>query len=117
MEKEIAKVDSTFLGWEDHGIFTSMIHLDYGNGAQGAGGYSLDQYNETIKRRIGTAYGMEFIIRTMKAFGVREWDKIQGKTIFALKENGMVVGFEPLPTEKGEIFLFKELGPEMESMK
>lgn len=110
MERKIAKIEATTLGWEDHGIFTCFLHLDYGDGGhQGAGGYALDEWNEAAKHRIGTAYGMEFIVRLMQACGVTEWSKLVGRTVFAVIEDGLIRGIEPLPTEKGTPFMFNEL--------
>jgi hypothetical protein len=111
--QEIAKIERTTLGYEDHGICTVFLHLSFGSSGQGAGGYALDEYDPSVKRRIGTAYGMEFIIRTLRACGVDEWSKLKGLTIYALRkkdEPHQVAGIEPLPTEKGERFIFAELG-------
>lgn len=116
MHKEIAKIESTMLGVEDHGIFTSMLFVTYGGSGQGIGGYGLDEWDKDKKRRIGTAYGLEFIKRTMKACGVSEWEKLKGRTIYVLKEsdgwNAKVLGIEPLPTENGETFIFDDLAKE-----
>jgi hypothetical protein len=110
--REIAKVESAHLGYEDHGIFTLMLGVTFGSGGQGIGGYALDNPGEDGRR--GTAYGMEFIIRTMRACGVEEWSKVVGRTIYVLRDgedkyNAKVVGIEPLPTEKGERFMFDEI--------
>jgi hypothetical protein len=114
--REIAKIESTLLGWEDHGIMTAYIFVDYGSSRQGVGGYCLDKpVNEDgeFKGRIGSAYGMEFIRRLMKACGVEKWEDLTGRTIFVLRENdhmsAKVLGVENLPTERGERFLFSDL--------
>ena len=110
---EIAKVESTSLGYEDHGILTCWLHLKYGTGVQGAGGYALDEYDEAAERRVGTAYGCEFIVRLMRACGVDEWSKVKGRTVYAVRDGegfgARVIGIAPLPTEKGEEFLFDSL--------
>lgn len=120
IEKRIAKVENTFLGVEDHGILTAIIYLDYGGAGQGAGMYTFDTYNEPREgipyapmydsERVGTAYGMEWIRRTLQAFGVDTWEQLKGRTIFAYSEHSKVHGFEPLPTEGGKKFMFDELG-------
>ncbi len=99
------------MGVEDHGILTAYIHLTYGkSGGQGAGGMSLDTYDKVKERRVGHALGSEFILRTLRAFGVSKWEDLQGRTVFALiDKNNRVAGFQPLPTEKGEEFLFEDL--------
>jgi hypothetical protein len=109
--KELAKVERVELGWEDHGILTCALQVDYGSGGQSVGGYALDEPGEN--GRTGTAYGMEFVARMMRACGVREWSKIKGRTIYVLRDgdgwNARVVGIAPLPTEPGEPFLFDSI--------
>jgi len=85
MEEKIeirnATINSTMLGVEDHGIMTFNLNLDYGNLNQGAGGYALDQYDETQKKRVGSALGMEMIMQLMKVVGVEKWEDLKGKNI------------------------------------
>lgn len=112
--EEIAKVERTTLGREDHGIMTCILHLDFGHSGQGAGGYALDRpvhEGADFKGRVGTAFGMEWIIRTMEAVGVDEWGKVAGRTVLALRDPSTqkLVGIKPLPTEPGKPFLFAEL--------
>ena len=98
---EIAKIQSTFLGFEDHGILTGFLHVTYGGSGQGVGGYP-------IRARAGL-----YIQRTLKACGVSSWEKLVGRTIYVLTdETRRVVGIENLPTEPGERFLFTELEDE-----
>lgn len=118
--EQIAKVESTMLGWEDHGILTCMLRLNYGSSGQSAGGYTLDEPRHDpdgkFTGRYGTAYGMEWIARAMKACGVRQWEDVKGRTIICLRDgderNGKIVGLKPLPTEEGEEFLFADLSAE-----
>jgi hypothetical protein len=121
--EQIAKIRNVQLGWESHGIFTCQIDLDYGGSGQGAGGYSLDgpRHDENGKflGRVGTAYGMEWIIRLMRACGVEDFAQVKGCTVIALREDGyggMVYGIKPLPTESGEPFMFNELAAEYEGV-
>lgn len=121
MRKDIAKITSTMLGYEGHGILTVNLQVDYGGSTQGIGGYALDRYRKGdafAGSRVGTAYGMEFIIRTMRACGVEKWEDVKGRTIFVLQDlpegssalgTSAVVGIENLPTEKGERFLFADI--------
>lgn len=111
MESRIAKITDTFLGREDHGIFTTMLSLDYGGSSQGAGGYALDEYTKPVERRVGTAQGLDFIIRTMDACGVDSWERIKGRTVIAIIDDGMVRGIKPLPTEPGTPFMFADAFP------
>jgi hypothetical protein len=115
--REIAKITSAFLGWEDHGIFTCVLMVDYGHSGQGIGQYALDGYDDESGRRIGTAFGTEFLMRLMRACGVQDWNKLVGRTVYVVKEsdgwNAKVLGIEPLPTEPGERFMFDELRDEV----
>lgn len=115
--KRIAKITATSLGYEDHGIFTAQVFVDYGGSGQGIGGYCLDEpfHNDEGKflGRRGTAYGLEWVARFLKACGVDSWEKLVGRTIYVLTEddswNARVIGVEPLPTERGEQFLYDDL--------
>jgi hypothetical protein len=90
--EQIAKVTSVRLGWEDHGIFTCMVDLDYGGSGQGAGGYALDEPRRDGEGefigRFGTAFGMEWVIRLMRACGASDFSQIKGRTVLALREEG-----------------------------
>lgn len=112
LAQRIAKITDTFLGIEDHGIFTAILDCDYGGSGQGVGTYALDSYDPTKGCRIGTAAGMEFIRRIMSACGVSSWEKIKGRTILVYFEseawNSKVIGIGPLPVEGGTPFLFAE---------
>lgn len=109
VEKKIAKVTGTFLGWEDHGMFTCSLTLDYGHSGQGAGFYQLSTYDPATDRQVGTAEGLEFVIRLLRACGVSSWERLVGRTVFAHATSGKVLGIEPLPTEPGEAFFFDDL--------
>lgn len=114
MGERIAKIERTHLGYEDHGIFTLYLHVSYGTSGQGVGGYSLDAPPaDSGRKRQGTAYGMEHIIRVIRACGVGSWEEVQGRTIIVYTDgddwNAKVVGIGPLPTEPGEKFLFADL--------
>jgi len=98
MEERIAKITTADLGVEDHGIFTSLIDLDYGGGGQGIPGYDL-------RGPLAAPY----IRAVMAACGVDRWSKVQGRTVLALTENGMVAGLKPLPTETGKPVIFADL--------
>lgn len=84
-----ARIRSTMLGWEDHGIFTCMIDLDYDGGGQGFGGYSLDEYlgERGNGKRLGTAAGLNFIMRVCEVVGVTKWEDLVGKYVRADAEH------------------------------
>jgi hypothetical protein len=73
-----AKITSTFLGNEDHGIPTFFLHLDYGGSAQGFGGYDL------------RFFGYSILAEIMKTVGVESWEKLPGKHLRADTDWGKV---------------------------
>ena len=88
-----ARIQGTMLGTEDHGIFTCTVTLDYGGSGQSFGGYGLDQ---PIHRggkfvcRQGTAWGMEFIKRVLKAIGAGKWEDLPGTHCRVMADYGKV---------------------------
>lgn len=80
-----AKIESTMLGIEDHGIMTFMLYLDYGGSGQGAGGHCLDKplkkKNGEFIKRVGTGLGMELIMKVIEVVGVDKWEDLKGKHI------------------------------------
>lgn len=121
--KKIAKVRSARLGTEDHGIWTAWLDLDYGGAGQGAGGYGLDNPKKDASGkflgRVGTAFGMHFVMRLCEACGVDEWSKLTGRTVYALFKGDTwgtrVEGIAPLPMEAGKPFWFDECASELEA--
>jgi hypothetical protein len=76
-----AKISGTTLGFEDHGIFTCMIHLDYDGAGQSFGGYCFDIYDEKLMRRIGNRYGVEFMMELLNTVGVLTWEELKGSYV------------------------------------
>lgn len=114
---EIMTIDSTHLGWQDHGIFDLMLHCSGDGIGTGVGGYALDEPvrdadGNFIERR-ATAYGHDFIIQIMKTVGVSEWEKLRGKQIVVLYLGGSS-GLDRIaagiahPIEEDKIFIFQE---------
>jgi len=86
--EQIARVASTQLGPEDHGIFTADIRLDFGGSMQGCGGYDL-RHGESCFR---------FINGVLRVCRVQSWEQVKGTTVYALiDENHMVCGLRSLP--------------------
>lgn len=86
MSREIknALIEGTSLGYEDHGILTCSLHLTYGGSGQSFGGYALDTWRgprNSEGRRVGTAYGTEFIARVLATVGVMSWEHLKGKYV------------------------------------
>lgn len=79
-----AQITDTFLGIEDHGIFTFFIHTKSENGGQSYGGFSLDcpvHKDGKFIKRLGSAFGSEAILRILGVVGVDSWEKLKGKYI------------------------------------
>lgn len=121
--KVIAKIESTFLGIEDHGIFTFMLNLDFGSSGQSAGTYALDGPSDTWEyptrsgygspERVGVPSSTAILVAVLNACGVDTWEALPGRTIYALKAAGdpygLIVGIAPLPTEPGRPVIFRDL--------
>lgn len=115
MQEHIAKITGTMLGVEDHGILTSFLFVEYrGGGEQGVGGYALDTYDKELEERVGTAYGCEFIRRTLNTVGVHKWENIIGKHIIVFCDDGdSFLGRRPLGIgnidDPKKYFMFEDL--------
>jgi hypothetical protein len=88
----IVTIGRTELGREDHGIWHTMLHVTWGGGGTGIGGYILDGKPEDEgplgKKRTPTAFGMQWIIETVETvcgeYG--KWEDLRGSRIFMLHE-------------------------------
>lgn len=82
MATTFAEIKSVRLEIEDHGILTLGLRLDFEDGSsQNFGGYTLDAYSKAVKRREGTACGLDFILRLLNCFCVQSLDQLVGKTV------------------------------------
>jgi len=111
--KELARVDTVDLSIEDHGILSCFVMLDKEEGLhQGFGGYSLDGYDKKLKRRVGTAAGLDWILRLLQIFKVNKLEDITGKMCYAIYEddsfNRTIKGIKTLEIDGGEEFLIKD---------
>lgn len=71
-----AEITGTQLGFEDRGIFTFSVDLNYGgNGAQSFGGYAL-----------GKEYTNYVIKGILKTVGVDNWEDLKGKHVRVERE-------------------------------
>lgn len=104
-EQKIAKVRSSFIGFEDHGILSVSLDFDYGGAGQGIAHRcfgSSDESRDPDGWKVGHEMGMDFIRRLLLAFGVDRWDKIVGRTVLVTASWSEIHRIDPLPTEKGE---------------
>lgn len=61
-----ARIVSTFLGLEDHGIPTCSVGMDYGSAGQSFGGYDLRHY------------GSGMLTGILEAVGAPSWEELVG---------------------------------------
>lgn len=83
-----AKITKTMLGYEDHGILTCFLVLDFGGISQSFGGYEL------------AYYGLDMIEKIMKVVGVSEWENLQGKYIRVIRLGGKIISIGNLIEDK-----------------
>jgi hypothetical protein len=84
MNEKNALIDDAVIEIEDHGILTAWLYLDYGNSAQGFGGFALDSSNKEFNINAAA----KFIRRCLEIGGVRDWKDLKGKTIRVKADNG-----------------------------
>ena len=116
---EINIIKSTRLGTEDHGIFTAMLMCEGAGTGVGVGGYSLDTPAPERKpgsSRVGTAFGMEWLMRVMRIVGVESWEKLPGQRVLILfPETSSHLGLSPVGIaniDTGKALIFSELANE-----
>jgi hypothetical protein len=78
-----ARITGTKLGYEDHGILTFWLSLDYGGSGQGFGGYALDSYDKEKDCRKHSKYAGVCIEKILKVVGVDNWEDMKGKYVRA----------------------------------
>jgi hypothetical protein len=107
--RQNAIIESTLLGWEDHGIFTFTLRFNYGTGGQSGGNLCLSYSPRDLDHELFSPIAMPLIAQVMKTVGVREWEQIKGKHIVVLtdKPYGMVVGIAPFLGD-GRDLIFKD---------
>lgn len=86
-----AIITSATMSSDDHGFLSSYVHLDYGGMCQGFGGYVLYLPKDCRHHELKSVAG-HWIWRVMEIAGVTEWSKLQGKTIRADIQNGLIAG-------------------------
>jgi hypothetical protein len=102
-EGQIGTIRSTSPGYEDHGILTVNLDVLFPTGGVGVGGYCLDMNDKG--ERVGTAYGLDHIIRILETAGVSRWEKLPGTQIIVLFADhagwgGRSVGFASTTDDK-----------------
>lgn len=83
-----ARITSTMLGREDHGIMTFMIYISAEGITCGVGGYCLDKFDPAKQARVFRAKSMEAISKVLEVVGVDKWEDLPGKYI-RFEDNGL----------------------------
>jgi hypothetical protein len=77
-----AQINTSRLGFISNGIFSFCLTLTIQDrGAVTLGGYVMDSYDKEQEKRVGTAYGMNLIMRILEVVGVDTWEELEGKYI------------------------------------
>lgn len=70
------------IGYEDHGILTFHLGLNLPDNTYTTfGGWSLDKYDSTTKKRVCENYSMQLIAEIMKTVGVTRWEDLKEQYI------------------------------------
>lgn len=90
MEYINAKVTNTQLGClHDRGIMTFWIHLEFGIGGKGFGGYCLDSWDSDNNERVQSKLTGDMIYGILQALDLDSWEDLKGKYVrVAVDEKG-----------------------------
>jgi hypothetical protein len=99
VSSENAKIVNTFLGREDHGIFTASLSLAGNGWGQGFGNYSLDGPGPD-NTRVGHGFGIDFIAGVLTVLGVERWEKLPGTHCRVRREGGLIVAIGHIVEER-----------------
>ncbi len=111
--RELGTLSDLDILYDDHGLFVLTGQMDFGGTIQGIQ-FVVDNYNKGLKKRLGTATGMECIIRLIKLFEASSFDNIGGY-VYALYEdnthNGFIKGL--MHPTKDKYVIFKDVVDDM----
>jgi hypothetical protein len=103
--RRVGRITRTFLGIEDHGVFTAYIDVQFdGSWRKTIGGYELGSQNPGAAGR--------FVQGILQACGTDSWESLTHTIIYVLFDtdglHANAMGIAPLPFEKGSTFLFAD---------
>lgn len=100
------KITDVFLGFEDHGIFTMTLDVDFGGSGMKIGGYNLQG---------DTGFAAAFIRGVLQATDSNDITQVKGKTVLLVTSTHPdnpgrigVLGIKQMPFDGGSEFLFEE---------
>lgn len=85
-------IESTMLGYEDHGIASGTVFVKGDHWGVGLGGYCLDTYDRTVKERVPTVAMGLWVAAVLHCVGVRSWEALKGKQVHALFDTRYSLG-------------------------
>ena len=98
-EKRPCKVVGTYLGFEDHGLFLVQVDVDFGTSRQSfQAAYSPHVQHAEAKHLFDAITGV------LRAFNVDRWEKLPGRSAFALIEDYLIEGFEGFLFDGGAVY-------------
>jgi hypothetical protein len=112
-----ARIEKTFLGWEDHGMFTLMLDCAFPSGHQGMGHIILSNSKKDSSgeyHQEGTLFGINLIMQILTVVGVEKWEDLPGKRVVLLKENeyGYIRGIANIDNPKGNYLIIETVAKE-----
>lgn len=87
-EIENAMITSTFLGYENHCIFTFSLTIQGAGWGVAIGNIALDEYDSEKEERVPHPKSMEVIADILRVVGVDRWEKLEGQHI-RVQTNGL----------------------------
>lgn len=112
---QIGTIKSTHLGYQDHGILTADLTIEWPGGGVSVGGFCLDEPRDREARdyeRTGTAYGLDHIIRIIETVGVDRWERLVGQKVIVLFEGKSAWGSRSVgiahATDESKVFILEE---------
>lgn len=97
-EADLATISKSFIGFEDHGIFTAYLS------------FRASAWEQSEPARIWSADQLKRYLETvLKTLGVNDWSRVQGQEVLVLRENyfGPILGFAH--RSEARYFLFESL--------
>ena len=80
VDERNARIESTMLGIEDHGILTACLTLDYDGSGQGFGMMVFD-HEKRDGQKCATPFAARFIRSVLETVGVDNWEDLPGKNV------------------------------------
>lgn len=108
-QKELARVESIFIGFEDRHIFTVQLMLEFESGGiQGFGGLALSYENEA-RGVVGKQMSGDFIVQLLEVFEAKDTYSLKHKVCYAINTgyNTPIIGIESVNFGGGQKKTFR----------